>query len=79
MHPIYNVGLNVTEVAHNYQSTIKTYVEQLRLVNSYDTWHGLLKLEIRRGLQNFQTRVCAALSFFFQQGVPTYTCNQLMY
>ena len=26
---------------------------------------GLLKLEIRRGLHNFQTRVCAVLSFFF--------------
>eukprot|EP00731_Ephydatia_muelleri_P002848 Em0001g2848a len=63
-------GLNVTEVAHDYQSTVKTYVEQLGMVNSYDTWHGtknvakemkrsvlgLLKLEIRRGLHNFQTR-----------------------
>eukprot|EP00731_Ephydatia_muelleri_P006665 Em0003g913a len=34
-------GLNVTEVAHDYQSTIKTNVEQLGMVNSYDTWHGI--------------------------------------
>ena len=38
----YNVGLNVTEVAHDYQSTIKTYVEQLGKDNSYDTWHGMV-------------------------------------
>ena len=42
MHPIYNVGLNVTEVAHDYQSTIKTYVEQLGKDNSYDTWYGMV-------------------------------------
>ena len=41
LHPIYNVGLNVTEVAHDYQSTVKMYVEQLGMVNSYDTWHGM--------------------------------------
>eukprot|EP00731_Ephydatia_muelleri_P003523 Em0001g3523a len=34
-------GLNVTEVAHDYQSTVKTYVEQLGMVNSYDKWHGM--------------------------------------
>ncbi|KAL5517552.1 hypothetical protein EMCRGX_G003114 [Ephydatia muelleri] len=34
-------GLNVTEVAHDYQSTVKTYVEQLGMVNSYDTWHEM--------------------------------------
>eukprot|EP00731_Ephydatia_muelleri_P015970 Em0009g394a len=33
-------GLNITEVAHDYQATIKLYVRQLRMVNSYDTWHG---------------------------------------
>ncbi|KAL5509124.1 hypothetical protein EMCRGX_G004425 [Ephydatia muelleri] len=33
-------GLNVTEVAYDYQSTVKTYVEQLGKVNSYDTWHA---------------------------------------
>eukprot|EP00731_Ephydatia_muelleri_P000668 Em0001g668a len=33
-------GLNITEVAHDYQATIKLYVRQLGMVNSYDTWHG---------------------------------------
>eukprot|EP00731_Ephydatia_muelleri_P037463 Em0477g2a len=32
-------GLNITEVAHDYQATIKLYVRQLGMVNSYDTWH----------------------------------------
>ena len=41
MHQIYNVGLNVTEVAHDYQPAIKKYVEELGMVNSYDTWHGM--------------------------------------
>ncbi|KAL5479145.1 hypothetical protein EMCRGX_G022632 [Ephydatia muelleri] len=35
-----NKGLNITEVAHGYQATIKQYVQQLGMVNSYDTWHG---------------------------------------
>ncbi|KAL5478134.1 hypothetical protein EMCRGX_G025015 [Ephydatia muelleri] len=34
-------GLNITEVAHDYQSTIKQYAEGLGMVNSYDTWHGM--------------------------------------
>eukprot|EP00731_Ephydatia_muelleri_P008112 Em0004g450a len=34
-------GLNITEVAHDYQSTIKKYVQELGMVNSYDTWHGM--------------------------------------
>ncbi|KAL5493826.1 hypothetical protein EMCRGX_G015058 [Ephydatia muelleri] len=33
-------GFNITEVAHGYQATIKQYVQQLGMVNSYDTWHG---------------------------------------
>eukprot|EP00731_Ephydatia_muelleri_P036853 Em0338g4a len=33
-------ALNITEVAHDYQATIKQYVQQLGMVNSYDTWHG---------------------------------------
>ncbi|KAL5484441.1 hypothetical protein EMCRGX_G020946, partial [Ephydatia muelleri] len=32
-------GLNITEVAHDYQATIKQCVQQLGMVNSYDTWH----------------------------------------
>eukprot|EP00731_Ephydatia_muelleri_P030530 Em0022g44a len=33
-------GLNITEVAHDYQATIKKYIEELGMMNSYDTWHG---------------------------------------
>eukprot|EP00731_Ephydatia_muelleri_P029616 Em0021g139a len=33
-------NLNITEVAHDYQTAIKKYVEELGMVNSYDTWHG---------------------------------------
>eukprot|EP00731_Ephydatia_muelleri_P034941 Em0087g10a len=33
-------GLNITEVAYDYQATIKLYVRQLGMVNSYDPWHG---------------------------------------
>ena len=36
-----NKGLNITEVAHGYQATIKQYVQQL---NSYDTWHGKVSI-----------------------------------
>ena len=35
-------GLNVAEVAHDFQQQIKNYVaNDLQLVNSYDTWHGI--------------------------------------
>ena len=37
----FNEGLNITEVAHDYQATIKKYVEELGMMNSYDTWHGM--------------------------------------
>ena len=34
-------GLNVVEVAHDFQQQIRRYiVEDLKLLNSYDTWHG---------------------------------------
>ena len=39
-------GLNITEVAHDYQPSIKKYVEELGMVNSYDTWHGMQSIEI---------------------------------
>ena len=39
-----NEGLNITEVAHGYQATIKQYVQQLGMVNSYDTWHGKVSI-----------------------------------
>eukprot|EP00731_Ephydatia_muelleri_P025379 Em0017g462a len=32
--------LNTTEVAHDYQTARKRYVEELGMVNSYDTWHS---------------------------------------
>ena len=39
-----NIGLNITEVAHDYQTTIKKYVcEDLGMVNSFDTWHGAVQ------------------------------------
>eukprot|EP00731_Ephydatia_muelleri_P024582 Em0016g853a len=37
-------GLNITEVAHDYQATIKQCVQQLGMVNSYDTWHGKVNM-----------------------------------
>ena len=41
MHGMYNVGLKVTEVAHDMQAQVSKYVrDTLKLVNSYDTWHG---------------------------------------
>ena len=40
---LYNVGLHVTEVAHDIQQQVSRYVtSDLSLVNSYDTWHGNL-------------------------------------
>ena len=33
--------MNVVEVAHDFQQQIRKYVvEDLKLLNSYDTWHG---------------------------------------
>ena len=34
--------LNITEVAHDYQTALKRYVKELGMVNSYDTWHGMV-------------------------------------
>ena len=39
----------MTEVAHDYQSTIKQYVEELGTVNSYDTWHGMVPIRFQCG------------------------------
>ena len=34
-------GLKPTEVAHDIQLQVASYVEkELKLVNSFDTWHG---------------------------------------
>jgi hypothetical protein len=36
------LGLHVVEVAHDFQQQIRRYVvEDLKMVNSYDTWHGV--------------------------------------
>ena len=36
-----HVGLDIREIAHDYQLQVKKYiVEDLKLLNSYDTWHG---------------------------------------
>ena len=40
MYGMYNVGLKVIEVAHDMQAQVSKYVRELKLVNSYDTWHG---------------------------------------
>ena len=38
---IYFAGLKVVEVAHDYQPQVQKYVvDELKLINSYDTWHG---------------------------------------
>ena len=39
-----NKGLNIPDVAHDYQATIKQCVQQLGMVNSYDTWHGKVSI-----------------------------------
>ena len=36
------VGLRVTEVAHDIQQQVSRFVTEMGLVNSYDTWHGIL-------------------------------------
>ena len=36
------VGIRVTEVAHDFQVGVMKYVtEELGILNSYDTWHGM--------------------------------------
>ena len=38
-----NIGLHVVEVAHDIQAQVAKYIrETLGLVNSYDTWHGIV-------------------------------------
>ena len=55
---VVNVGLRVIEVAHDIQSQVEKYVStDLRLVNSYDTWHG-------KGLRNHCMCMFQSTSFF---------------
>ena len=38
---MYVTGLKLKEVAHDIQLQVSSYVEkELKLVNSFDTWHG---------------------------------------
>ena len=42
----FNSRVNVTEVAHDYQVSVKKYMtEDLGIIKSYDTWHGKYKYE----------------------------------
>ena len=35
-------GLNITEVAHDYSTSVSDYIiNDLHLLNLYDTWHGM--------------------------------------
>ncbi len=37
----YVSGLNIVEVAHDNQSVVKKFItDDLKLINSFDTWHG---------------------------------------
>ena len=57
-----DVGLNVVEVAHDFQQQIRRYVvEDLKLLNSYDTWHG------KTHVYTYTSLVCIYMG--------TYTCN----
>ena len=39
------IGLNIKEVAHDYAMSVSDYViNELQLLNSYDTWHGMYNL-----------------------------------
>ena len=38
----YFTGLRVVEVAHDIQQQVAKYVRRLGLVNSFDTWHGIV-------------------------------------
>ena len=38
---VHIVGVNVTEVDHDFQVSVMKYVTtELGILNSYDTWHG---------------------------------------
>ena len=41
---VHTPELNVVEVVHDHQVQVKNYItEDLKLLNSYDTWHGNYK------------------------------------
>ena len=43
---VFILDLKVVEVAHDHQIQVMKYVtEDLKLINSYDTWHGKSKAQ----------------------------------
>ncbi len=53
-HAYLSLGLKVVEVAHDNCSSVKNYVVQdLNLINSYDTWHGKNTCQIDNDLKLF--------------------------
>ena len=46
-----STGLNVVEVAHDMQLAVGWYVKQdLELLNSFDTWHGMCLISYKSEL-----------------------------
>ena len=40
-------GLDIREVAHDCSATVSNYItEDLGLINSFDTWHGMCSIAI---------------------------------
>ena len=47
------VDLNIKEVAHDYATSVSDYItNDLQLLNSYDTWHGMHYLEVYSSVQH---------------------------
>ena len=45
------VGLEVTEVAHDYQPQIQKFLEkEIQRLNSFDTWHGNYTLKVYKNI-----------------------------
>ena len=38
-----NIGIDVVEIAHDIQAQVAKYIREI--VNSYDTWHGMVVLQ----------------------------------
>ncbi len=51
MYKLFYIGLNIVEVAHDIQAQVASYVKkELGVVNSYDTWHGIIANQILKNL-----------------------------
>ena len=54
---MYNTELKVVEVAHDYQAQVQKYVvDELKLLNSYDTWHGKTAIHCTAVTETFTIR-----------------------